>query len=61
LQTEDSTTTTYFDLFQKCYDYHDAEIVREKGIYPYFQPIQSAPGDEVVVDGHKVIMVGSNN
>ncbi|MEW6411061.1 MAG: pyridoxal phosphate-dependent aminotransferase family protein [Candidatus Zixiibacteriota bacterium] len=31
------------------------------GIYPYFHPLQSAPGDEVVVDGHKCIMVGSNN
>ncbi|MBN1211458.1 MAG: aminotransferase class I/II-fold pyridoxal phosphate-dependent enzyme [candidate division Zixibacteria bacterium] len=31
------------------------------GIYPYFHPIQSAPGDEVVVDGKKCIMVGSNN
>ncbi|MBD3258231.1 aminotransferase class I/II-fold pyridoxal phosphate-dependent enzyme [candidate division GN15 bacterium] len=31
------------------------------GIYPYFHPIQDAPGDEVVVDGKKCIMVGSNN
>ncbi len=31
------------------------------GIYPYFHPLQSAPGDEVVIDGHKCIMVGSNN
>jgi 8-amino-7-oxononanoate synthase len=31
------------------------------GIYPYFHPLQSPPGDEVVVDGQKVIMAGSNN
>ncbi|MFQ5500117.1 MAG: aminotransferase class I/II-fold pyridoxal phosphate-dependent enzyme [Candidatus Zixiibacteriota bacterium] len=31
------------------------------GIYPYFHPIQSAMGNEVVVDGKKCIMVGSNN
>jgi len=31
------------------------------GIYPYFHPVQSPPGDEVVVDGKKVIMAGSNN
>ncbi|UCD65214.1 MAG: aminotransferase class I/II-fold pyridoxal phosphate-dependent enzyme [Candidatus Zixiibacteriota bacterium] len=31
------------------------------GIYPYFHPLQSAPGDEVVVDGKRCIMVGSNN
>ncbi|MBK7142801.1 MAG: pyridoxal phosphate-dependent aminotransferase family protein [bacterium] len=31
------------------------------GIYPYFHPIQSAPGNEVVVEGQHCIMVGSNN
>jgi 8-amino-7-oxononanoate synthase len=31
------------------------------GIYPYFHPIQSAPGNEVIVDGKRCIMVGSNN
>lgn len=52
---------TVFDLFEKCYKYNDPQIVRDMGIYPYFHPIQSAPGDEVVVDGKKCIMVGSNN
>ncbi len=33
----------------------------ELGIYPYFHPLQSAPGDEVIVGGKKCIMVGSNN
>jgi 8-amino-7-oxononanoate synthase len=49
------------DLFEKCYRFEDARRVREMGIYPYFHPLQSAPGDEVVVDGKKVIMAGSNN
>ncbi|MEA3296930.1 MAG: pyridoxal phosphate-dependent aminotransferase family protein [candidate division Zixibacteria bacterium] len=31
------------------------------GIYPYFHPLQSAPGNEVIVEGKKCIMVGSNN
>ncbi|MFH1373636.1 MAG: pyridoxal phosphate-dependent aminotransferase family protein [bacterium] len=31
------------------------------GIYPYFHPLQSPPGDEVVIDGKQVIMAGSNN
>ena len=52
---------TVFDLFEKCYKYNDPQIVRDMGIYPYFHPIQSAPGDEVIVDGKKCIMVGSNN
>ncbi|MDQ7780911.1 MAG: pyridoxal phosphate-dependent aminotransferase family protein [Planctomycetota bacterium] len=30
-------------------------------LYPYFKALRSAPGSEVVVDGHKVIMAGSNN
>ena len=49
------------DLFEKCFKFNDAQVVRDMGIYPYFHPIQSAPGDEVVVDGKKCIMVGSNN
>ena len=31
------------------------------GIYPYFRQIQSGPGSEVMVDGKKMIMIGSNN
>jgi len=61
LPARDDTVTTYHDLFEKCYNYHDPQTVRDMGIYPYFHPIESAPGDEVVVDGHKCIMVGSNN
>jgi len=33
----------------------------EAGYYPYFRPISSALGDEVVVGGKKMIMIGSNN
>ena len=53
--------TTYPDLFDKCYAYDDPQKVQAMGIYPYFHPLQSAPGNEVFVDGHKCIMVGSNN
>jgi 8-amino-7-oxononanoate synthase len=31
------------------------------GYYPYFRPISSALGDEVVVHGMDMIMIGSNN
>jgi 8-amino-7-oxononanoate synthase len=31
------------------------------GCYPYFRPITSALGDEVIVDGQKLLMIGSNN
>ncbi len=58
---ENKTVTTFPDLFEKCYNYTAAKKVMEMGIYPYFRPVQSAPGDEVVIDGRKCIMVGSNN
>jgi 8-amino-7-oxononanoate synthase len=61
LPTEDKTVVTNHDLFTKCFNYTDAQVVRDMGIYPYFHPVQSAPGDEVVVDGKPCIMVGSNN
>jgi 8-amino-7-oxononanoate synthase len=31
------------------------------GIYPYFTPIQEVKGNNVVVDGREMLMVGSNN
>jgi 7-keto-8-aminopelargonate synthetase-like enzyme len=49
------------NIFQKCYDYNRAEIAKEQGYYPYFKAIQSEAGSEVMVDGRKMIMIGSNN
>lgn len=48
-------------IFDKCYDFTRAEEVMEKGIYPYFTPIEEVKGNIVKVDGHDMIMVGSNN
>lgn len=61
MQTENKTEVILSDLFDKCYRFEDARRIEEMGIYPYFHPVQSPPGDEVVVDGNKVIMAGSNN
>jgi len=61
LQTKDNTIVSYKDIFEKCYNFDDADKIKAMGIYPYFHPLQSAPGDEVLIDGHKCIMVGSNN
>lgn len=61
MQSEQSVQVNYPDLFEKCVNFTAADDVKAMGIYPYFHPMQSAPGDEVVVDGHKCIMVGSNN
>lgn len=48
-------------LFNKCYNFTTARDVQKSGYYPYFREISSAPGTEVIVDGKKVIMIGSNN
>ncbi len=61
MEAKDQATTTYPDLFEKFRKYTDPDEVMAKGIYPYFHPINSAPGNEVVVDGKKCIMIGSNN
>ena len=45
------------DLFTKCYKDTRAEEVQKAGLYPYFHPISSALGTEVVMDGKKVIGV----
>ena len=49
------------DIFEKCRNYKDAKIAMEMGIYGYFQPIESAQGPEVMLNGKKYIMAGSNN
>jgi len=61
LPAEEKVRVEYSDLFEKCVKWTAADEVRAAGVYPYFHPIQSAPGDEVVVDGKRCIMVGSNN
>lgn len=61
MQAENDKTTRKPDIFEKCFTFDDAQKVKDAGYYPYFHPIQSAPGDEVVVDGRKCIMIGSNN
>jgi len=39
----------------------EAVIAKEKGIYPYFRPISSAQDTEVIIDGKRVLMFGSNS
>ncbi|MEA5152671.1 MAG: pyridoxal phosphate-dependent aminotransferase family protein [Oscillospiraceae bacterium] len=49
------------DLFEKCYQHSKADEVREKGIYPYFHALESRQDVEVVMEGKRRIMLGSNN
>jgi 8-amino-7-oxononanoate synthase len=48
-------------LFEKCHRYEVAERVRNAGVYSFFRVIESAQDPEVVCDGRRMIMLGSNN
>lgn len=47
-------------LSNKLYRYDAARNARAAGIYPYFREIQSDQDTEVVINGRKVLMFGSN-
>jgi len=49
------------DVFQKAFDFKDAKEIRAMGLYLYFRTIASAQDPVVSMDGHRVIMLGSNN
>ena len=49
------------DLFKKCRDYHVVDEVMEAGLYPYFHELTSGQDTEVIMEGHHVYMLGSNN
>ncbi len=49
------------DIFEKCSRFTTVKDLISADIYPYFRIIQSAQDPEVIVDGRKMIMIGSNN
>jgi len=50
------------DLFEKCGSFQRAKELIKAGYYPYFRPIaESHVGTEATVNGHRLIMFGSNN
>jgi 8-amino-7-oxononanoate synthase len=49
------------DVFQKCFEFEDADRVRQAGVYPYFRVIGSGQDPVVFIDGRPVLMLGSNN
>jgi 8-amino-7-oxononanoate synthase len=49
------------DLFAKCKAYIRHKEAKAAGVYPYFIPLSSATGPEVIVNGRTMIMIGSNN
>jgi 8-amino-7-oxononanoate synthase len=49
------------DIFEKCSKFTRAKELMSVGLYPYFRVIESAQDPEVVINGRRMIMVGSNN
>ncbi len=48
-------------LHDRIASFKDASVIKEKGLYPYFRSIDSAQDTEVMIDGKKVLMFGSNS
>ena len=53
--------TKTHDLFDKCRKYTTAKEVMAAGLYPYFHVVESEQNPEVIVEGRKMLMLGSNN
>ena len=49
------------DIFEKCYQRYIQDEVREQGVYPYFRALESRQDTEVIMEGKRRIMLGSNN
>lgn len=55
------------DLFKKCahsepnHLLSEAKLAINTGYYPYFLPLEDTEGTEVVINGRKLLMLGSNN
>jgi 8-amino-7-oxononanoate synthase len=48
-------------LFDKCSDFTRHEEMKASGLYPYFLPVSGSTDTEVVIEGERKIMIGSNN
>ena len=49
------------DIFEKCFNFTDAKEVIAAGLYPYFHALETGQDTEVVIEGIKTVMIGSNN
>jgi 8-amino-7-oxononanoate synthase len=48
-------------IFDKCLRFTQADDIKALGAYPYFRLIETGQDTEVVVDGRKMLMLGSNS
>jgi 8-amino-7-oxononanoate synthase len=61
VQGKNGTAPVALRLFSKTREFKNAAEIRALGLYPYFRTISSAQDTEVVIEGKKVLMLGSNS
>lgn len=49
------------DIFEKCEKFDRVDEIKKMNIYPYFHYLNSGQDIVVNMEGHRVIMIGSNN
>ena len=49
------------DIFVKCFEFTTVEEIKAQGVYPYFHALESRQDVEVIMEGKRRIMLGSNN
>ncbi len=49
------------DLFKKCEEFTTVDEYKALGVYPYFHALETKQDIEVIMEGHRKIMIGSNN
>lgn len=52
---------TQRDILKKAYEFQSVDLLKSLRCYPYYQTIDQNEGPEAIINGEKVIMMGSNN
>jgi 8-amino-7-oxononanoate synthase len=61
LRNREGHGSAHVPLFDKVKGFKNAAQIRALGLYPYFRTISSAQDTEVIIEGRKVLMLGSNS
>ena len=59
--SDTQTVAPAVDLFAKVPTFERANELRRRGLFPYFKPLAGQEGNEVVVEGRRMIMACSND
>jgi 8-amino-7-oxononanoate synthase len=49
------------DILEKCFEFNVVEETKARGAYFFFRELDSPQGPEVMLNGRRMIMIGSNN